>query len=619
MKEETYTSDQLDDLETHLENWLIAYEIGEPEIDDEQYDYYKELLRKFRPKSIFLTKIGNKPKRNKEKLPYILGSLTNYFEENIRPWLLKHDNGYGFVLSHKLDGVAIELEYTEGELTKAWLRGDHYEGENITHKALRFIKNKINNNNNNKLYFKGEVLLNCEPDTIGYKTKRNAVAGILNRDDLSKLKYLYFKVHNFISNDKFDEIERLLFAQQAFGQENVISFILKYNPESVLETARKMIQDETQYDKDGIVITVNLSEVENVKYPENKIALKFNKMTTETEVEEVEWETSRTGKIIPVVKFKPIILGGATIQKATGFHSKFIYDNNIGPGAIITVIRSGDVTPYIKVIKKSDNEVIKINNCPSCGNTDLTTDGTHTYCTSPKCSVQTQKRIAYFLEKVGLENYGEKMISTLNCNSILDIYNLKKEDIIKINGWAETSAADFIKRINETKKAKPEKVLAALGINNLGTTTAKLIINQFPLQVIINAFNDRLLLNEIIYKLIQTKGIGDKKIVSIIKGIKENIKLLEKFIELSNTEVKKDDNNLLIDKKFCITGTLSKPRKVYEQIIEKFGGENTSITSCNYLICNDHSSSKFKKAIERGIKIIKEQEFIDMLKSLKKK
>jgi DNA ligase (NAD+) len=625
--EETYTSDQLDDLENHLEQWLNAYEIGESLISDDQYDHYKRLLQKFRPDSKFLSKIGNKPKRNVETLPYILGSLTNYFENDIQTWLDKHDNGSGFVLSHKLDGVAIEVEYTDGKLTGAWLRGNHIEGENITHKALKFIQNKIDHQGHKKLYFKGEALLNCEPDTIGYKTKRNSVAGILNRDDFDKLKYLYFIVHTFVPDDfKSDgyvayETLRLHFARQAFGilNNNVINFSHVDSKEMVISAATEMIQEETQYDKDGIVITVNNSDVENIKLPEKKIAFKFNKMSAEAEVETVEWETSRTGKIIPVVKFKPIELGGATIQRATGFHAKFIYENAIGTGAIIKIMRSGDVIPYIdEVIKKAERFDMLVT-CPVCNHGDLLTDETqtHIYCPNQNCPAQVQKKIAYFFEKLGLENFSEKMISTLKCNSVLDIYNLKKEDIIKIDGWAETSADDFIKRIEQTKKAKPEKILAALGIDNLGTTTAKLVLENFSITEILNALDNPIVLREIVFKLIQVKGLGSKKVASIIKGLKENKTLLENFIALADTVT--ENSGPLSGKSFCMTGSLSKPRKAYEQVIEKFGGENVSISSCDYLICNTPSdSSKFKKAIEKGVKIINEQELIELIKGSKK-
>ena len=619
---EKYTFEDLNELEKQLEVCLEKYELGEPIISDNDYDHYKRILQKFRPNSYFLQKIGNKPKKNKEELPYILGSLTNKFKDTINSWLTKYDNSKGYILSHKLDGVAIECEYTSGILTNAWLRGDHYIGENITEKVKRFAPVfKTNAFCSDKCYFKAEALLNCDPATLGYKTKRNGIAGILNRDDFDKLKYLYLVFHTIVPNqyliDKniLYESERLAFISLLFDKENIVRFEFAKNPKEVIEIAEKMINEETFYDKDGIVITYEESDVENVKLPEKKVAFKFNKLSARAEVENVEWNTSRTGKIIPVVKIKPVDLGGATIQRASGFHAKYIYDNEIWPGAIIEIVRSGDVIPYIENIitpgKSEHNELIS---CPSCGNTDLVSDEINVYCNNLNCPAQVQKKITYFLEKLGLENFSEKMISSLNCKSIIDIYNLKKEDILKIDGWAEKSATDFLYRINQTKKARPEKILAALGIDNLGTTTSKLILEHFKLNNLISSLDDKNLLNEIIFKLAQIKGLGKKKIISIIKGLKSNKDLLLEFEKLGfSFEIK--TNGILSGKSFCITGSLSKPRKDFEQIIEKYGGTNTSISSCNYLICNNPSdSNKFKKAQEKGIKIINEQELVKLIK-----
>lgn len=636
--DEKYSIEDLDELEKQLEKCLEGYELGKPLISDDDYDQYKRILQKLRPESYFLTKIGNTPKRNVEELPYILGSLTNKFKDDIQIWLDKYDNGKGFVLSHKLDGTAIECEYTDGKLSGAWLRGDHYSGENIIKKALKIVPNEIKIPHHNgvyeKIYFKGEILLNCEPETLGYKNRRNASAGIINRDNYDRLKYVYVLFHTYVPNPlisdvtQISEIARLQFMQQCFGilSQSVIKFSHVDSKELIMEAAEEMIGEQTQYDKDGIVITVNYSEVENIKLPEKKIAFKFNKMSAETEVETIEWETSRTGRIIPIVKFKPVELGGATIQKATGFHARFIFDNQIGPGAIIKIVRSGDVIPYIEEVIKPSSRYQGIQNCPSCGSDFLSTDDTqtHTYCTNPNCPGQVQKRIAYFFEKLGLENFSEKMISSLGCKNIIDIYNLKREDILKIDGWAETSTDDFLNRIEQTKKARPEKILAALGIENLGTTTSKLILENFSPQDIIDALDENIIhghnsekLKTIINKLIQIDGFGTKKITSIIKGLKENKELLTKLIDTGVSFI--PISGPLSGLSFCITGSLSKPRKAYEIIIEKFGGTITSISSCKYLICNTPSdSTKFKKAIEKGVKIINEEQLLILIKESKK-
>ena len=312
-------------------------------------------------------------------------------------------------------------------------------------------------------------------------------------------------------------------------------------------------------------------------------------------------------------------MGGATIQRTSGFNAKYIYDNNIGPGAIIKLVRSGDVIPYIEGIVKSSTNMEDLIECPTCKCTPLESDETltHLYCTNKECSAQTQKGISHFFEKLGLENFSEKMLTSLGCKTVIDVYNLKKEDILKLDGWAETSTVDFLNRIEQTKKARPEKILAALGIDNLGNTTSKLILEHFTPQDILNALDNQDLLKVLVTKLIQIKGLGEIKVKSVIKGLIDNKELLKKLMDTGINFV--TVKGPLTGKSFCITGSLSKPRKAYEQIIEKFGGSNTSISSCNYLICNTPSeSSKFQKAKDKGVKIINETELISLIRESKK-
>lgn len=605
----------VEELEKQLEIWLAAYEKGDSQVSDDEYDHYKRLLVQHKPESKLLQKIGNKPKRNKETLPFILGSLTNKFEDDIQAWLDKYDNGSGFMLSHKLDGVAIECEYTSGQLTGAWLRGDHYEGENITAKALKFVPKTINDKNHDKQYFKGEALLNCEPETIGYKTKRNAVAGIINRDDHNKLKYIYILFHTFVPNSKYSsfsktEQERMFIMRQLFESTYVVQSSLAHNKEEVIEFAKQMIEEKTQYDKDGIVITVNNSEVENVKIPEKKIAFKFNKQSAESEVDHIEWNTSRTGDVVPLVYIKPVILGGATISKTAGFNAKNIMEKQIYKGAIIKIVRSGDVIPYIeKVIKPSWLAGVPTN-CPSCNNIlkwDLT--GVHIICNNINCPAQVQKKIAHFFEELGLENFSEKMLTSLNCNSVTEVLNLKKEDLIKQDGWAEKSADDFLNRLKEIiTNITPQKLLAALGIENLGTSSSKLILENISFEELISSLYDKEQIGIIIHKLIQVKGLGGKKVSSIIKGLNQNRLFLSQFISNHNIQIK-PKTGPLTGKSFCITGSLSKPRKDIEKWIESQGGSVSSVSSCSYLVCNNPSDSdKYKKAQQRGIPIITEEQ-----------
>lgn len=616
MSEENVEITTVEELESYLEKWLTAYESGQPLVSDEFYDHWKRQLEIYKPDSEFLQKIGNKPKRQKETLPFILGSLRNKTIDDLDQWLDKFsEESTEYVLSHKMDGVAILCRYIQGKFSSAWLRGDHIVGENITRKAKYFVKSQLQTHMTYPdVYLKGEILLNYEPTEIGYKNKRNAVAGILNRDDNLNLDKLYVIFHTWANPTKEakDETTRLILMKAMCNEQNVVRYITA-NRSNILELAQDLIVEPTQYDKDGVVITVDNSEVENVKLPEMKIAFKFNKQSAETTIERVEWNTSRTGKVVPLVYIKPVDLGGATITKCAGFNAKYILDNGVGVGAKIKIVRSGDVIPYIEqVITSTESDLIKL--CPRCHQfLQWDENAVNLICTNLDCPAQVQKKIAHFFEKLGLEQFSEKMISSLNCNSVIDVFKLTKEDIMKIEGWGEKSAKDFIKRIKELKKSSPERILAALGIENLGIETSKLLLKNFTLNEIIKNVYPKPN-KEFVDKLVKIRGIGLKKTKTIIIGLMNSVTLLQDLLSVG-FKIEQSKTGSLSGKTFCITGSLTKPRKEIEKIIEENGGVNTTINNCDYLICNEKSSdsAKYKKALQRKIPIITEEKLYQMI------
>lgn len=612
-----YSAEQVKELERQLKLCIEKYEKGIPIITDDKYDHFKRVLYKLKPDSQLFNIVGIKPRKNKSEIPFVLGSLKNRIRSDIDEWIDSwFKNSDGFILSHKLDGLAIETKYINSIFVQAWLRGDGFIGEDITEKAKYFVPQKLKSDLiPGEAIFKQEILLNCDPSELGYKNKRNGAAGIINRDDPSLLKHLYVLAHtwaNPIGNAINSEKNRLEILSEVT---DVVPFRYVWHRDLIIPNAEQMIFEQTQYDKDGIVICVNNTQVENVKYPEKKIAFKFNQLTAISEVEEIEWNPSRTGKIIPLVKIKPVDLGGSTIRKASGFNAKFIYDNNIGPGAKIEILRAGDIIPYIeKVIEMGEDPEI-LTKCPICSSPcDGDDNNVHLLCSNRNCPAIVTKRIAYFFESLGLEEFSERTIASLNISSIIDVFNLTKEDILKIDGWAETSTTDFLNRISALKNTTPDKLLTALGIENLGKTISKLLINHFTLNELLSGVYPVVNV-EFVKKLISIHGIGDKKSVTIIRGLRDNYDLIKELERIGVSHKEDNINKSLKGLSFCITGSLSKPRKTIELIIEQNGGTNSSISSCNYLICNEvSSSSKFEKAIKKGIKIINEKQLYDMIK-----
>jgi len=603
-----------EEMVNQLREWREAYSLGYPLVPDDIFDHFKRELYTLEPDNDFLKEIDSPPKRNKEILPFTMGSLKNIFKDDIHNWVKKHSDKGGFVISHKLDGVAIETEWLNGKLKNAWTRGDGSVGENITEKALKFLPSEIvitDDLKDKSLYFSHEMLLTIDPTILGYKNKRNAVSGIIHRDDGLNLEHIKCIAHNWknpFGKYENDEFERLCFIK-SLSLDVVEHQMIKF-PEEVVDIALNMLQQETDYDKDGIVFCPRLVQQENVKIPEFKIAFKLNKQIAKSKIKAIEWNVSRTYKIIPLIYIDPVDIGGVTIGKCTAFNAKFVKEKGIAIDSVIKVCRSGDVIPYIEEVISSPDNIILPGKCPVCSSViewDITK--THLNCMNKNCPAVVQKQIAHFFLSLGVEFFSEKMISSLNCNSISDVYKLTEEDILKIDGWGEISTKDFIKRLQESKNTTPAKLLAALGISNLGERTANVILDVYPLEKLILMSADVDFNTD---KLCSIKGIGLKKAIIILNGIADNSSLLLELSQLG-VSIDKAKGGPLENLKFEFTGSLSKPRKQTVAWIEEHGGRHSSIHNADYLVCNSESSShKYTTAIKKDIPIITEEQLVQL-------
>ena len=600
-----------EEMTNSLREWNEAYSLGFPQVDDGTYDHFKRVLQKQDPTNEFLKEVGNKPKVNKEFLPFQMGSLKNKTADDIVAWLVKNPSKV-YILSHKLDGIGIETQYKNGDFHKAWLRGDGTIGENITEKAKTFVPKHILSDRP-LVTLVGEIVLEVDHVLLGYKNKRNGVAGIIHRESSKHLEHLSVIFHGWKDPDGAAiTSEELRMAEIHSMTSRGVRYMLVYSdsdiPDSDVETmALKLLAEDTDYDKDGVVISVDDCEVEHVKLPEKKIAYKANKMIAETSVKMVEWNPSRTGKHIPLVYVEPVDLGGATIGKCTGFNAKFILENAIGVGAIIKVVRSGDVIPYIDGVIQKASTVLWPKVCNSCGTT-LDSESVHLVCNNANCTTKIQKGIAHFFERLGLEFFSEKMLTSLGCGSIIDVFNLKQGDIERLSGWGETSASDFVKRISEIKTTNSEKLLSALGIDGLGRTTSKLLLENFSYDDILS----KCVMDVFCDDLVKIKGIGAKTATRIVNGLRSNLDLLEQLKKIG-IDTCSNTVGSLTGHSFCITGKLSRPRKEIEKWVEDNGGRNASISSCTYLVCNEPSDTgKYKKAMDKGIPILTEEQLVEM-------
>jgi DNA ligase (NAD+) len=597
----------------------LYYNEGTSPISDEEYDSLKDKAKELYPKNPYFLMVGFTVPGSKMTLPYILGSLKKVKVDDIENWLNKNIDGE-YLISEKLDGVSIYVHYRNGKVFASMTRGNGYEGKDITKKARIFCP-EIDFKGN--LMLRGEAMLMGDDHTsIGYKTRRNGVAGILNRDDdkfCDKITPFFYEVL---------DCDDALFTR-ASEEEKMISLLgtidvdvpnfIKTNNKSanylieVLKQFKKNSLD-CQYDIDGLVIKPVDYKREDVYYPELSVAFKVNDLPIPVDVLSIEWNVSRTGKVKPIVNIRPTIIGGVTVSKATGFNAEFIKLNKIDKGSIIEIQRSGDVIPHIVNVVKIASEIKLIEKCPSCGS-DLSWKGVDIVCSSENCIDSKYKKVSYFLRKMGAENITEVTCRKLGLFNIEDCYKISELDIAKFDGFGINRGSQIVNEIKFTLSSTPEKFISALGINGVSDVIAKSIVEYCRN---INS-NDYDLMKEIFSidedSLIDIDGIGYIIAENFVTEIQNYYDLLE-YLYSVGLKWKSQNRTNISGKIFTLTGKGEFTRQEYHSIITNNGGIVKGMSkNTHYLVAADTNtdSSKAKKARQYGVRIITYKELMELI------
>ena len=579
-----------------LKEYDRLYEMGLSPISDKDYDNFRdEMFKKF-PNDPYFKSVGSfVDSRDKVELPFILGSLNKLKTDgSCKKWLSKHDSEKSIIITPKLDGVSIAVHFMNGKVTDAYLRGDGSYGRSITNKCKQFIKPI---KDKSSLWFRGEILLDHLPD--GYTNKRSATAGIINDDDNEKLYLLNVMFYEHINSDDNSEDNRMKFIKSLFPDNSVNSTSMKVKNLDdntlvyMLKTYKEMW---TQYDIDGLVLTLDKSIRENVKYPKNKVSFKVNQEAIFTTVKKnIEWNTGRTGRVIPLVYIDPITIDGSTINKATGHNAKFIKDKFIKKGTKISIVRSGDVIPYIVDVESEDKEYNLPEKCSTC-DTHLKEKGVDLICPNNLCPSQILKTIEHFIKKLGIMNVSLSTIEKLNIKTLEDLYNLTEKDIMSLDGFGKKKASHLYNEIRSKLKTTPEKFLASMGVSGLGEEIASKILSKMSFKEFLNA-----------NRYDHIDGIGSVTNDNII----ENRPLIFKnYCLLSNYGLeflKKNEDSEYEGKIFTLTGTAPLKRDDLVRILESKGSRVKGISkNVDFLVTNDveSNSSKTKKAKQYNVPII---------------
>jgi len=590
-------------------------------------------------------------------------------DEELDAWhnrLVKLVNGeqYDFVCEHKIDGLAVSLTYINGIFETGATWGAGFRGENITQnvKTIHSVPLTLQDSRPPRLEVRGEIYLpksgfkrvNEERLAEGlplFANPRNAAAGSVRQLDsrITARRPLDMYVYTLGNTDDFPELNT---HRQVLEQFKKWGFKVnpRNRPAETIEDIKKYYHEweadrETlPYEADGIVAKVNQIDLQKKlgfvgREPRWAIAYKFPPVEATTRIVDIEISIGRTGTLNPVAILKPIPIGGVTITRAALHNEDDILRKDIRKNDTVIVRRAGDVIPEVVgpvTGKRSGEEkvfsllsILPLNaeglpSCPSCGARifQRAPDEVAYYCTNSACPAQLEERLQHWSGRgaMDIRGIGESMSALLIRNGVRDVSDLYDRLIVyaemlaKLERMGEKSANKLIRNIDESKNRPLERVIFALGIRHIGEEMAERLVKKFSSIDSLAAASEE--------DLTSIPTIGPKITESIREffQIERNLKViarLEDFgVQLAQEAAPEKGNLPLAGMEFVITGKLqSFSRSEAEEKIKALGGSAKSDVTrkTTYLVVGEDPGSKVARAQESGIKLIDEDELLNLL------
>lgn len=664
----------------------LYHTFDNPEISDQEYDMlYKELVSLEEKYPALVTKDSPTQKIGGEVLPYLekakhrqrMYGLDNVFSQaeyedfiqKGKNYFLKENTQKELSLATmdiwwsdpKLDGLAAEIIYENGELVQALTRGDGEEGEVIT-SAVKTIRNVPQHLGHDlpftRIEVRGEVLmlkrdfeaLNEKQKLLKQKTfanPRNAAAGTLRQLDTRitaerRLIFLAYNVGQVLIPQAGDESgltlwktqEELMQGLSALGFAVSKESMLCHTSQDAFSFCEKMeqIRDSLPYELDGVVYKLNNRLAQQVldftaRSPRFAIAWKFSSRKAETVLKAITVQVGRTGVLTPVAELEPVSIGGVIVSRATLHNEEELRSLDVRVGDTVLVQRAGDVIPDILSVNLEKRpadaeEFVFPHECPVCHGKAVRYKGEAAWrCVNIDCSAQKVQGIIHFASKAGLDISGvgekwiEKLVEIGRVQNIADLFTVTEKELLAFEGMGDISAQKFVDSLKDAKEnATLARFISSLGIRLVGEQTAKTLAQAFEnIDELAHAAEDKLTL---------LPDIGPEVAGSIRQYFaspeKQEIlaRLKEYGLDPQRQEKAVSADGALAGKTILFTGTLSKPRQEFEKMAEDAGAKVLSAVSknLNYLVVGEKAGSKLEKAQKLGVQTLSEQDFLELLK-----
>ena len=631
------------------------------EISDEALDALKKELHdleqefpEFTTSDSPTQRVGGKPLKQfkKVKHPEPMLSFNDAFDENdMAEWEKKFERivpgakKHGYYCELKIDGLAIELIYKNGQLDTGSTRGDGVVGEDVTQNLKTIDAIPLVLNEKKDVVIRGEVFItksdferiNKEQKKDGlkiYANPRNLAAGSIRQLDpqITSFRHMDSYAYSLITD----------FGQKTHEEEHLILKALgfKTNPHNKAVEDMKEInkfrnywekeREKLNYEIDGVVVILNHTETLNHlgvvgKAPRGAIAYKFSPKESETVVKNIIVQVGRTGVLTPVAVLRPVQIGGTMISRATLHNLDEIKRLEVKIGDTVIVGRAGDVIPDVKKVLKElrtgkEKEFYMPKKCPVCEEPIEKIGEQVAYrCVNRNCPATKRKAIYYFISRkaLNMDGIGPRIIDRLMAVGLIrdsaDLFSLKKEDLLNLERFADKSAENVIEAIQSKKKVTLNKFIYSLGIDHVGEETGFVLAKKFKkLENIEKAGLEELqsvpdvgpVVAQSIYDWFQKPY--NKNILSKFK--KSGISIVEERATKESTK--------LAGKTFVLTGTLeSLSRDKAQDMIRELGGDISGSVSKNtdYVVAGSEPGSKYDQAQKLGVNILDEKEFLKML------
>jgi DNA ligase (NAD+) len=650
-----------DEIRQH--NYLY-YVKSQPQITDEQYDRlmrklldlearFPELLTPDSPSQ----RVGAPPAEefsNVEHTAPMLSLDSGLSEDEItefdrRMKRLLDSEQVEYVVEPKLDGVSVEVIYEAGRLVQGSTRGDGYRGEDVTLnlKTIKAVPLVLRKHKDlpRRLAVRGEVMMSipgferlnkqlAETGQPMFANPRNAASGSIRQLDskITASRPLDIFFYNILAQEggvEFQKHTEILHILPEWG--------LKVNPlirkcrciDEAIEFHHDLEQqrDRLDYEIDGVVIKLNnLAEREKLgtrsRSPRWAVAYKFEPRKGETRLEDIVVQVGRTGILTPVALLRPVDVGGVTISRATLHNMDYIQGLGVKIGDRVKVERAGDVIPAVVEVDKSartgnERDFQLPDKCPACGST-VVQEGAYRMCSAGlSCPAQLKESIKHYASKhaMDIDGLGKKIVDKLVdekiIGSVADLYGLTEDKLISLEGFAEKSARNILQAVEASKNRSLARFIYALGIRNVGRHLADVLARQFgSLERLMQADVD---------SLMQVNEIGPEVAQSVVRFFahQRNRELIQQLIERGvNIEQKTaPTRDIFQGKKFVFTGALSKlTRTQAQEVVQNLGGRATASVSktTDYVVAGENPGSKLTEAEKLGVKIISEDEFLNL-------